>query len=1095
MIGRTLGDLELIELIGVGAAAEVYRGLDLKRGREVAIKVLSERAEPDMVMRFLREGRAMAQLRHPHIVEVREMGEARGLRYIVMELVKGESLKERLLKGRLAWREAATIATQVTQALEYAHAHSIVHRDVKPGNIILDEKGAAKLMDFGLARLSDASSMTRTGTVMGTVFYMSPEQAVGRHVDARSDLYSLGAVLFEMVAGQPPFTGPSAVSIIYKHLNQEPPRLRQLDSSSPPLLEAIVDRLLQKDPERRLQSASEVIAALEEAQRLDDTGPWPEDLGLVASSEDVPVAAEKIPLIGREKELEALAKALDSAISGLGKTVLISGEAGMGKTRLTRELDLVSRERNVLTLVGECLYSDTPNPYAPLVQILRAFEERRGSGPVGVPEERLEAEIQGLLEDIRTVFQLDGLQPQSERVAWLSQASAGDAQAHAFELMVRLFLVASRQRALVLVLDDLQWASPTTLQIFHYLARSLREARILLLGTYRPEDVLPGASGGTHPLRETLRRMSRERLYEEISLTALDWEDVDEIAVTALDSTDLEPGFIDLLTRESEGNPFYVLEIIRLLEEQGVLAQEGDRWELTSPEEISIPGTVLDIIMRRVERVDVRDRELLDWAAVVGQRIDVGVLASVIGEARLAVMRRLHALERGYGLLAADESGFGFAHAKIYQAVYEEMPPSLRRESHLMVGETLEERCGDDPEPFVYDLARHFVKGGDSAKGYRYSRAAADKAEAAFALSEAITYLEETLRLLAEVEAEERRDQERLRLSHRRARLLSTIGRLRESREALKAVLALSRELSDARAEAEVLLDLGIVEGRTGDWSAAIELGDQSLRLSEEADDSQGQASALLTAGFFAFEQGNWDGATRRLQRGLTITRHHDHEWLEARILGNLGIVRNAQGERREAIVLYQKSIETFARLGRPLDVARGISNVGFSYQGLGEHEGAMRSYHEALEMFNKVGDVREQGVVSLHMAEVSLAVRELSEAREHCKRATQRFRRLGFELGITDVDRVYAGIARQEGRWAVAERYLRDALMVYEEHGDQLNVAETHKELGNLLEQAGEGQKATDELERSRTMFETLLRQETQNPEQSQSLTQSGRI
>lgn len=1084
MIGRTLADLELIELIGIGGAAEVYRGLDLKRGREVAIKVLSERAEPDMVMRFLREGRAMAQLRHPHIVDVYATGEARGLRYIVMELVKGGSLKESLLKGKLPWREAVTVAAQVAKALEYAHAHSIVHRDVKPGNIILDENGAAKLMDFGLARLSDASTMTRTGTVMGTVFYLSPEQAVGRHVDARSDLYALGVVLFEMVTGQPPFTGPSAVSIIYKHLNEQPQRLRQLDATVSPLLEAVVDRLLQKDPERRYQTATEVSAALEEAQRYDGARPWPAELDQLVPSESVPVAAEKIPLIGRGEELDTLVKALDTAISGLGRTVLISGEAGMGKTRLTRELDLVSRERNAMTLVGECLYSDAPNPYAPLLQMLRAFEEQRGSAAAGVAGDRLDSELRDLLEDIRTVFQLDGLQSRSERVAWLSQASPRDAQAQAFELMVRFFLVASRQRVLVLVLDDLQWASPTTLQLFHYLARSLREARILLLGAYRPEDALPGASGTTHPLRETLRRMSREHLYEEISLTALKWRDVDAIALMALDSSDLEPSLIDLLARESEGNPFYVLEIIHLLDEQGVLAREGDRWELTStPEEISIPGTVLDIIMRRVEQVSLQDRDLLDWAAVIGQRIDVGVLASALGEPRMAALRRLHALERGYGLVTADESGFGFAHAKICQAVYEEMPQSLRRESHLTVGRTLEEQCGDNPEPFVYDLARHFVQGGDPVKGYRYSRDAADRAEAAFALSEAITYLEETLGLLDQVEAEDRRDEQRLCLQHRRARLLSTIGRLRESREALEAVLALSRELSDVGAEAEVLLDLGIVEGRTGGWPAAIEFGEQSLRLSEKSGNSQGQASALLTAGFFAFEQGDWDGATRRLQRGLAITRRHDHEWLEARILGNLGIVRNAQGERREAITLYQKSIDTFARLGRPLDVARGLSNVGFSYQGLGDHEEAMRSYNEALEIFNKIGDVREQGVVSLHMGEISLTMGELSEAREHCRRAVRQFRRLGFEPGMADVDRVYAGIARQEGRWAVAERYLREALKVYEEHGDQLNMAETHQELGNLLEQAGEGQKATDELERSRAMFETLLGQEERNP------------
>lgn len=214
IIGRTIAHYEILELLGIGGAAEVYRAHDVVGGREVALKLLSDRADPAMVLRFAREAKALARLDHPHIVKTFDAGVANGQRYLAMELVRGGSLKERLQRGPLEWHQAVRLAAQVAQALAHAHAAGVIHRDLKPGNIMLDDEGTARLMDFGLAHVSDVSAMTRTGTVMGTVYYLSPEQAVGKRVDARSDLYSLGAVLYEMVTGLPPLPGrpPSASS-------------------------------------------------------------------------------------------------------------------------------------------------------------------------------------------------------------------------------------------------------------------------------------------------------------------------------------------------------------------------------------------------------------------------------------------------------------------------------------------------------------------------------------------------------------------------------------------------------------------------------------------------------------------------------------------------------------------------------------------------------------------------------------------------------------------------------------------------------------------------------------------------------------------
>jgi len=1071
LTGRTLAHYEILELLGIGGAAEVYRALDLTSDREVALKILYERADPAMVLRFTREAKALALLQHPNIVNVYDAGYADNQRYLAMELVGGGSLKERLQDGPLDWPEAVRIAIQVAEALGHAHKHGIIHRDLKPANIMLDGD-RVKLMDFGLAHVADASAMTRTGTVMGTVFYLSPEQAVGKHVDQRSDLYSLGAVLFEMLVGEPPFTGPSAVSVIYRHLNEQPAHIRQFDESFPPLLDGIVDRLLQKDPEKRFANVEETIAALAATLSIEDDEPLP----VGTSDFEAQVQGHSLPLVGREDELALLTAALERTVSGMGSTILISGEAGTGKTRLAYEVRRLAQDHNALTLIGDCLYGDAPNPYACFVDIITSFRSQWLPAGRGDDASELDVEIETLLRDVQRMLRID-MPSSTDDAPWLQQLSLMDGQAQAFELITQFFVQASRARPLVIVLDDLQWASATALHLFHYLARAIRGTHILLLGSYRPEELLPGVSGDRHPLRETLQRMSRERLYDEVRLGELTDDEVATMVAQALNVPTVDPEFVELLHRESEGNPFYLLETLALLQEQGALERVGDHWELMSGlGEVEVPGSVYDVVMRRVERTNEQDRDLLDWAAVLGQRLDVPLLTSLVGGTRLTVMKRLHALEQRYGLLSCDQNGFQFSHGKIREILYEELPPTLRRECHLVAGEALQELAGKDIDRYVYDLARHFVRAADRIRGFRYARLAAHKAEEALAISEAASYLAEALSFLRDGDELGGGAEVEMELRHRHGRLLSLLGRLDEAREEFEAALRISRRGNHREMEATLLLALSSSKGREGEWEEAVALALESLDFARQYGLPKQQADALLSAGFYAFERGEWEGAINRLRDALRIATQNGNALQRARILGNMAIMYNARGQAAKAIALYRESIEVFDRLGHPLDVARGLSNMGFSHHSLGEYEQALACYAQALERLGKVGDVRELGLLYLHIAETSLAQGDLAKARENCTLASRRFSRLGFDLGIADVGRVYAGIAMRERRWKVAERYLRAALAVYEEHGDQLNIAETRAELSTLLEEQGSDAEAEEEMSRSRIIFERLL-------------------
>jgi len=269
--GTKLGPYEIQSPLGAGGMGEVYRTRDTRLDREVAIKVLPVgfARDPERLRRFQQEAQAAAALNHPNILAVHDFAEHEGSPYMVTEFLEGETLRERLRPGTLPVRKATEYAEQVARGLAAAHEKGIVHRDLKPENIFVTRDGRVKILDFGLAKLtrpegtvpSDAAtpaSQTEPGMVMGTVGYMSPEQVKGQNADHRSDLFSFGAILYEMLSGKRAFSGETSVETMSAILKQDPPELTETNRTAPPALERIVRHCLEKNPEERFQSARDV---------------------------------------------------------------------------------------------------------------------------------------------------------------------------------------------------------------------------------------------------------------------------------------------------------------------------------------------------------------------------------------------------------------------------------------------------------------------------------------------------------------------------------------------------------------------------------------------------------------------------------------------------------------------------------------------------------------------------------------------------------------------------------------------------------------------------------------------------------------------
>ena len=335
MIGTTLGHYRVLEKLGEGGMGEVYAAEDAKLQRRVALKLLPPElaADPERLQRFQREARAIAALNHPNVVTIYSVEEADGVQFLTMELVEGKTLGDLIPEGGLPLEELLRLAVPLVEAVAFAHQHGIVHRDLKPANVMLAADGRLKVLDFGLAKLKPevaatdttclaTPSLTRQHTIVGTAAYMSPEQAEGRHVDQRSDIFSLGVVLYEMACGRRPFAGDTAVSLISAIIKDTPARLSDVKRSVPPSLDRIVTKALAKDPAARYQHALELRDDLQQVQ---------------AQTVSARVVSNLVRAVARSRWTRRLALAAGLvAVAGGGAWYLLAGRDAGGKRTPSR---------------------------------------------------------------------------------------------------------------------------------------------------------------------------------------------------------------------------------------------------------------------------------------------------------------------------------------------------------------------------------------------------------------------------------------------------------------------------------------------------------------------------------------------------------------------------------------------------------------------------------------------------------------------------------------------------------------------------------------------------------------------------------------
>jgi tetratricopeptide (TPR) repeat protein len=763
-----------------------------------------------------------------------------------MELVEGTDLHQ-TPPSDLAG--IVRVASKICEALEHAHAHGIVHRDLKPENVLLSgplDRRTVKLADLGVAfRAENGRRVTDSGAIVGTVSYMAPEQAMGEPVDGRADLYALGVMLYEMITGRLPFIGARPLEVVSQHVHAPVVPPRAIVPSLPAAFDALVVKLMAKQPSQRFATAAETRAALERALREPNVAVAAESADSVAILE----ALARGKLVGRTEELAEARELWARAREGTGHTLLISGEPGAGKTRLAKELLIQAALDGGLVFTGACYEYEAATPYLPFAEAFRRFvrdeaDDDRLTAALGDGAPRLAK----LAPEIET-----RLGPFPERAA----LAVHEERLLFVDAVADVLRNAARARGVLLYVDDLHWADGSTLWLLGHLMRGLRGERVLFAASYREMEL-----DRAHPLSAALVDWNRERLTTRIALKRFGPAQTRE-QLMALMCENVSTAFADAIHRETEGNPFFVEEVLKSLIDKGSVRRDRTGWTRDDLKDLAIPQSVKAAIGHRLDKVPAECTDVLRAAAVLGKTFGFQELLAVAGERGEDTL--LDAVDTAVAaqlLVTGRDESFSFTHDKIREVLYEELNPIRRRRLHKRTAEGLE-KIKDRYCIAAEKLAHHFIEAGEHEQGLVWARKAGEDATKLFAYDEAIAAYGraiECAHLLG-------RTDEELELEELAGKTQLLGGNLVASREHFERALALTKDPS-VRVRLQVQAAVSLVA--VGD-ARGLDYVRRALEVLNPKSNPIEYANALVTEARFHHLAGQHRRAAELLEQAAVL--------------------------------------------------------------------------------------------------------------------------------------------------------------------------------------------------------------------------------
>jgi len=967
--GSRLGAYRIISLLGSGGMGEVYLAEDTRLLRKVAIKFLKAESVTDeqAKTRLLREAQAAARLDHPNICAIYEVGEAQGLSFIVMQYVEGETLAARMARTRLDVDAALAIATQVTAALSEAHRHAIVHRDIKPQNVMLSPRGHVKVLDFGIAQVAaplasdgaTASLLTATGMIAGTVPYMSPEQLRGEQLDHRSDIFSFGIVLHEMITGAHPFSAASAVETISAILAHDPPPLQRDTPTASAELRRIARKCLEKDRERRYQTPRDLVIDLENLVRETPRQSAQRDRPIPAFPLSVPLKAPNLPvsrtpLIGRDHErLAARSLLLRSDV----RLVTFTGAGGTGKTRLALQVaaDVGSAFNGRVYFVALASISEPALVVPTIAQALGVREVGNRD-----PAEALKDTVAALQEPV--LLLIDNFEQLLDAAPLLTDLLESCAN-----LKV---LVTSRAVLRVYGEHDFdvpplglppRVARPSIAELARFPAVALFVQRATAV---KPDFALTADNGTA--VAEICAKLDGLPLAIELAAARV------RMLTPAAMLQRLEGGF-ELLTGGARDLPARQQTLLATLEwSHGLLTAEEQK--LFRRLAVFVNGCTLEAVEAVCNASEDLKVDVLDaMESLVGKSL-VQRIQQPEEETRFTILGTMR--EYGVQRLAASPD------------------EAVTRRAHAAYCLVLAEEGGDE------------LTSDEQARWLARCDFELDNFRAALEWATRTREVEWGLRLGAALHP-----------------FWNARGHYSEGRERLGALLKLPADAA-GKTRARALNAVGYLATSQSDYASARAVCEESLAISRNLGDTAGVVTTLNALAFLERIFGSLVQARTMFEECLKLSEEAGDDRSVARALINLGqFLLKYQNDPAAARAMFEKALSIFERLNSLADIAMALSHLGDVARNLGDPAAAQAKYERALAILRGLGDRWAVALTLVDLGELMAAQGEPRVGLGMLAQALGLARELGYRLGIA---RVLDAFARSAARRGQAQRALR---------------------------------------------------------------------
>jgi signal transduction histidine kinase/tetratricopeptide (TPR) repeat protein len=985
---------------------------DLETDATVVVKVsaLPERDDALTQARLEHEASVLERISSPYVAPLIAIGRSDDGLYIVQPAVPGLSLEERLREGGLGLSESLTVAIDLVRALQAAHELGIVHRDVKPSNIIVTGSPIerATLVDFGLALMEELDGAARD-VPGGTALYMAPEQAglLEGGADERSDLYSAGAVLFQCLAGRPPFVATTLSEALRQHLTTKPPKLREIGVDVPRAVDELVQRLLAKDPRDRYQSTTGVLADLEEIAAA--LGRGETEPPVVVGVRDRRRTLAEPAFVGRDFELSALQAEFERARRGLGDVVLVEAESGGGKTRLLQEFSQRAALNGARVFRGQGTNEAAQRPFELLRGLAMNLLERSASEP------ELADYIRTRLGDAREA--VCGALPELEdflgaRAEQLGPEEFGEGRTlDALEALITA--LGSPEHPALLVLDDCQWADEFTLKLLSRWNATDRGTKrfVLVAIAFRSEEVAAG-----HVLRSFENPI-------RLSLDPLRAADV-RLLVESMAGVVPEEA-IDVVVDLAEGSPFMAAAVLRGLVESGALVEGPDGWQAVSDalSEATASRRAGAMLARRLALLDASTLSFLQAGAVLGKEFDANLAATLAGVKPNIFVPALEDARRRHLIWVRDAS-CAFVHDKIRETVLDGLSPEDRRALHARAAERIETLDLDR----VFEIAYHLDAAGAGNRALPFAIQAAELARSRYALAIAQRNYEIAERAAASVG-----DATRMRVAEGLGDIFMLRGLYDDAEPRFRFAATLA---PDALTGARIAGKIGELAFKRGDVRAGTEALESALAVLGHGTPRTFLGSLLRTPLQIVVQVVH--SVFPRISCGRRSVKKGEGDLLAVRIfdrlayaywfyrgpvpalwahLRGLNIAERYEPTRELAkswsthvaaisliVAVFPKRAQKYAQ--RALDLSRDCGDLwgeanamhflGLAYYTTGRFTESLAQTREAVRVFERSGDRWEANIAAYHSASSLAYLGRRSEALDEARRV----HRAGVEIG-----------------------------------------------------------------------------------------------